>query len=106
MPGQVGDLNLKPGSCNVSLKWKIPRSNGYCVKHYVIYWLHTLNGNNDNSNVSSEDASLVIEYLEACVEYEVSVRAVNEKNNGTNAVTCKMTTETDVNNHAQIILLH
>ena len=104
MPGQVGDLNLKPGSCNVSLKWKIPRSNRFCVKHYVIYWLHTLNGNNDNSNVSSEDASLVIEYLEACVEYEVSVRAVNEKNQSTDAVTDKTRTETVGNYHTQIIL--
>jgi hypothetical protein len=91
MPGQVGDLTLKPGSYNVSLNWKKTRSNRYCVMHYVIYWLHTLNGNNDSSTVSSEDNSFVTEDLDVCVEYEESVRAVNEKDNSTNAVTCKMT---------------
>ena len=43
--------------------------------------------------------------LDACVEYEVSVRAVNEKNESTDAVTSKTTTETVGNYHTQIILL-
>lgn len=103
MPGQVGDLTLKPGSYNVSLNWKKPSSNRYCVIHYIIYWLHLLNGNNNNSTVSSEDNSFVMEDLDACVEYEASVRAVNEKDNSTNAVNCKTTRETAVNYPVQII---
>jgi hypothetical protein len=44
--------------------------------------------------------------LDACVEYEVSVRAVNEKNESTDAVTSKTTTETVGNSYAQIISLY
>ena len=36
----------------------------------------------------------------------MSVRDVNEKDNSTYAVTSKTITETDFNNHAQIILLY
>jgi len=68
-----GDLTLKPGSYNVSLNWKKPSSNRYCVMHYVIYWLLILNGNSNSSTVSSEDNSFVIEELIACVGYEVSI---------------------------------
>jgi hypothetical protein len=57
----------------------------------------------NTSTVSSEDNAFVIEDLDACVEYEVSVRAVNGKDNSTNAVTCKMTTATAVNYHVKII---
>ena len=57
MPGQVGDLTLKPGSYNVSLNWKKLSSNRYCAMHYVKYWLHTLNRNNNSSTVSSEEDS-------------------------------------------------
>lgn len=106
MPGQVGDLTLKPGSYNVSLNWKKSSSNRYCLTHYVIYWVHTLNGYSDSSIVTSENNSFVIEDLITCVEYEVSVRAVNEKDNSTNAVTCKTTTETSVKYPVQIIFLH
>jgi len=72
--------------------------------HYVIYWLHTVNGSNDSSTVSSEGDWR--ENLDACVEYEVSVRAVNEENESIDAVTRNMTTETAGNYHAQIILLY
>jgi hypothetical protein len=44
-----------------------------------MHWVQTLSGSNDNSIVSSEEDSFVIEDLIVCVEYEVSVRAVNEK---------------------------
>jgi protein tyrosine phosphatase len=63
--------------------------------HYVVYWLHTVNGNNDSSIVSSDKNSLVIENLDACVKYEVSVRAENEKNESSNAVTSNTTTKAD-----------
>jgi hypothetical protein len=56
-----------------------------------------LNGYSNRSIGTSEDNSFVIEDPIIFVEYEVSVRAVNEKDNSANAVTCKMTTETSVN---------
>ena len=106
VPGRVEDLSLIPGSHNISVNWKKPNLNSYCVMQYVIYWVHTLSGSKDSSIVSSEENSSVIADLDACVGYEVSVRAVNEKNDTSNAATCNTTTETAGNYHAQIILLY
>jgi len=103
VPGQVDDLNLTPYSHNISVNWKKPTSNSYCVTCYVIYWMHARSGSKDSSIVSN-DISLVIGDLDACIEYEVSVVAVNEKNESTDAVTSKTTTETVGNYHKQIIL--
>ena len=106
VPGQVEDLTLTPYSHDVSVNWNKPILNSYCVTHYVIYWVHTLSGSKDSSIVSSGDNSFVIEDLVACVEYEVSVEAVNEEYESTVAVTRKTTTETVGNYPAQIILLY
>ena len=107
VPGRVEDLSLIPGSHNISVNWKKPNLNSYCVTQYVIYWVHTLSGSKNSSIVSSEENFLVIEDLDACVGYEVSVTAVNEKNNDTSdPATCNTTTETAGNYHAQIILLY
>jgi len=78
----------------------------YIHKQYVIYWVHTIIGSKNSSIVSSEEDSVVIEDLYACVEYEVSVEAVNEQNESTNAVTRKAKTEAVGNYHEQIILLY
>jgi len=108
VPGEVEDLSLKPGSHNISVNWRKPTSNSYCVTQYVIYWSHPVNGSNVSSIDPSEEDfnhSLVIDNLDACVEYKVSVIAENEKNESTGAVTCNTKTETAGNYHAQIILL-
>ena len=104
VPDQVEDLSLKPGSHNISVKWKKPSFNSYCVTQYVINWVHTLSGSTNSSTVSSEDDSFVIEDLDACVEYNVSVRAVNEKNESQVLVTDKTTTEMAGNYQIQIIV--
>ena len=106
VPGEVEDLSLEPGSHNISVNWKKPTLNRYCVTHYVIHWVHTKSGSKNSSIVSSEEDSFVIEDLDACVEYEVSIEAVNEENESSDAVTNKNTTETVGNYHAQIILLY
>ena len=106
VPGQVQDFSLKPGSTNISVTWKKPISNSYCVTQYVIYWLHTLNGSNESIVVPSTENSSVIEPLDACVKYEVSLRAENEINESMEAVTNNTITETVGNYHAQIILLY
>jgi len=106
VPGQVQDFSLKPGSQNISVNWKKPISNSYCVTQYVIYWLHTLNGSNESIVVPSTENSSVIEPLDACVKYEVSLRAENEINESMEAVTNNTITETVGNYHAQIILLY
>jgi hypothetical protein len=103
---QVEELSLTPGSHNITVNWKKQNNDSYSVTHYVIHWMHTLSGSNDSSNVSCEQDSFVIEDLDACVEYAVSVIAVNEENESTDAVTGNVTTETAGNYHAQIILLY
>jgi hypothetical protein len=104
VPSQVEDLFLKPGSHNIIVNWKKPILNGYCVTQYVIYWVHTVSGSNDSSIVSSEEDSFVIADLDACTEFEVSVRAVNEKGESSDAVTGNTPTETDGNYQTHIIL--
>jgi len=106
VPGQVQDLSWKPGSRKITVNWMKPILNSYCVMQYVIYWVHAVSGSIDSRIVSSEKNSFVIENLDACVEYEVSVRVVNEKNEGMDAVTGATKTETAGNYHAQIILLY
>ena len=95
---QVEDLSLKPGSHNITVNWNKPINNIYCVTQYVIHWEHAPSGY-DTSIVSSDENYYVIKDLVACVEYEVSVRAENEKNKSTGAVTKKTRTETVGNYH-------
>jgi hypothetical protein len=102
VPGQVEDLSLKPGLHNISVNWSKPNLNSYCVTQCVINWVHTLSGSTDNNRVSSQNGSFVIEDLDACVEYEVSVSAVNEKNESNATVPNYITTETAGNYHVQI----
>jgi len=106
VPNQVEDLSLEPGSHNITVNWNKPNNDSYCVTQYVIEWKHALSGIVNTKTVSSEENFDVIEDLDACVEYEVSVRAMNEANESTDAVTGKTTTEIAGNYHAQIILLY
>jgi hypothetical protein len=95
VPGQVGVLFLEPGSHNISVNWKQPILNSYCVMQYVIYWLNVLNGDNDSRIVPAEDDSFVIGKLEACVEYKVSVTPMNEEGDNSGAVSGNAKTETE-----------
>ena len=106
MPGHVENLTLTPFSHNISVHWMRPIEDSYCVTHYVIYWVHGVSGSNGSDNVTSEEDSYVIGDLDACVEYEVSVIAMNEENNSSIAATNITTTETVGNSHACIILLY
>jgi hypothetical protein len=51
--------------------------------HYAISWRHTGKGEIDSSDIGKEANSYVIGSLDACVEYEISVSAVNERNETT-----------------------
>ena len=104
MPGKVEKLTLTPCSHNISVNWTKPILNSYCVTHYDVSWVHTSSESKDNMTVSSEEDSYVIEGLDACVKYEVSVRAMNEDDESTDAETGNTRTETDGNYHTQIIL--
>ena len=106
VPGLVEDLSLEPGSHSIIVNWNKPINDSYCVTQYVIYWEHVLSGSIYAIIVSSDENSYVIEDLDACVEYEISVSAMNYEDEETDAVTGKTGTETVGNYHAQIILLY
>jgi hypothetical protein len=62
--------------------------------HHVIYWKHSISENSASINITSEESSFLIDCLDACVEYEIYVRAMNERNESTVSVS-NATTKTD-----------
>jgi hypothetical protein len=94
VPGHIEELSFTPGFHNIIVYWKKPILNTHCVTGYIIEWIDIQNGNDAETIVSWEKDSYVIEDLEACVDYEVSVRAMNQYNQITDAVTGKTKTET------------
>jgi hypothetical protein len=97
VPGQVEELSVTPGLQIIKLNWEEPTLYNYCVSHYVIDWVQVENGNNDSIIVSGEKNSFVIRDLKACVEYEVSVKAMNVNGESSGAVTRYMETESNGN---------
>jgi hypothetical protein len=102
VPGPVVGLSLNPGRNKITVKWGKPNSDSDCVMKYIIEWVNNLDGSKDTSSVSSGEDFFIIENLDACVEYAVSVTAVNANDEGAEAVTLKTTTG---NYHTHIILL-
>jgi hypothetical protein len=95
VPGPVEVLLLETCLHNIKVHWISPRLYSNCVTDYVIDWLQIQNGKKESSIVSWRADSFVIVDLEANEEYEVSVRAVNEKGYSSRAVTEKTKTETN-----------
>jgi hypothetical protein len=103
VPGKVEDLFLIPGSHSIFVNWKKPITNEYCVTHYVVQWLQFPNASIYSSIVPKEENSFVIEDLDAVVQYEVSVLAVNVLDVSLGAATGNTTTETDGKYETNII---
>jgi hypothetical protein len=83
-----------------------PKTNEYCVTQYVVQWAKYPNTNIKSSTVSKDDNSFVIEDLEAGVQYEVSVKAINEKGEFTYAANSNMETEYDGNYEKRTINIY
>jgi hypothetical protein len=98
-PGKVEGLSLNPGSHNIIVNWEKPTLNSDCVTNYIIEWVNTMSGIGGSQLVSSDQFSYTIEDLDPCEENAVSVKAVNAKGGGADAVTGKTTTETAGNCH-------
>jgi hypothetical protein len=103
VPGQVEDLILVPYSHVMYVKWTKPTVNSHCVTQYVIDFMPILSGNNFSYTVSGEEVEFGIEYFEECEEYEVSVRATNERDESSGAVTGN--TKADSNGNYQAYYL-
>jgi hypothetical protein len=95
VPAEVEELSLKPDLHSISLTWRKPILNSYCVTQYVINWGKVGNERKKQNIVSGEINSFVLEDLEAHVEYEVSIRATNVKGEKSAPVTGKTKTGTD-----------
>jgi hypothetical protein len=94
---------LSPCSVSIIINWEKPTSNRYCVKNYNIEWGKNLSASEGNHEVPSDVFSYTIEDLNAFEEYEVSVRAVDVKGEGADAVTDKKATENAGNYHTHYI---
>jgi hypothetical protein len=102
VPDKVEALDLKPGSDSIFVEWT-PSSNSDCVTEYIIDWGKTPSGSDGTQTVSKDEFSYTIPGLDSCVEYAVSVTAVNADND---AQKDPLTgTATTGNYHAHIILL-
>jgi hypothetical protein len=94
-PGAVEDLFLIPGSHSILVNWKKPTVHELCAMKYAIEWVKLPNININSSNVTMEENSFVIQNLDAGVEYEVVVKAVNVEGWYSGRVTDKTKTERD-----------
>jgi hypothetical protein len=103
-PGPVVGLSFIGGLHSIILNWKKPTLNSDCVTNYIIEWVNTVSGIKGTATVTSED-TFIIEDLDACVEYAVSVTARNVENVGDNTVPLEVTTKTAGNYHTHIISL-
>jgi hypothetical protein len=94
-PGKVENLNVTEDSHAITLNWTKPSKNYFCIEHYVIEWRATIYESSISGSNTTEKESFVIEGLEACVNYEVYVRAVDNNNNNSEPEVRNVTTFTD-----------
>jgi hypothetical protein len=94
VPGRIKNLTVEEDSHSIELNWIKPVENGNCVVAYDIEWKAITEGSRSDSNVT-ENEFYVIKNLEACVKYEVSVRARNSYNNTSDAEMMNVTTRPD-----------
>jgi hypothetical protein len=102
-PGQVEDLSLHASSQSITVLWKKPISNSDCITNYIIEWVNAVSGNKETVSVAREVEFFILEYLDACVEYEVSVTAVNADGVGDNTVTGTAKINSAGNYHKHIV---
>jgi hypothetical protein len=95
VPGKIENLVAEPDSHTINLTWTKPTQNGNCVVHYAIEWKAIADGSRNRNNSFTENEFYVIDNLEACETYEVSVSAVNENNNTSEADVTNITTLAD-----------
>lgn len=93
-PEKVENLNVTEGSHAITLNWTKPSKNDSCIARYVIEWKATMYENSSNDSHTTKEF-FVIEGLEACVNYEVSVRAMDNNNNISEPEVRNVTTLTD-----------
>jgi hypothetical protein len=94
VPGKIENFLPEADSHTIKLRWTKPTENGNCVLRYAIEWKALEDGSRNGSGVT-ENEFYVIGSLEACETYEVSVSAVNENHNTSEADVTNITTLAD-----------
>jgi hypothetical protein len=94
-PEKVENLYVTEDSHGLTLNWTKSNESDACIKHYVIEWKATVYENSSRGCNITKEESYIIEGLEACVNYEVSVTAVSSNDNISEPEVRNVTTLTD-----------
>lgn len=93
-PGKIKSLNVTEDSHKITLNWTRPSGNDDCDISYGIDWRRAIT-NESRNHTDTEEEFCVIEGLDACVMYEVSVTAMIAKNLSSEAEVKNVTTLPD-----------
>jgi hypothetical protein len=85
---------VNPYSHEIILNWTNPSGSGSCINKYVIEW-KAITYENDIQSVIIQEKFYIIQGLNACKIYEVSVEAKNVNNDSSGAEVKNVTTLTD-----------
>jgi hypothetical protein len=94
VPGKIENLLPEADSHTIKRRWTKPNENGNFVVHYGMEWKAIADGSRNGSGVTKNESN-VIGSLEAYETYEVSLSAVNENNNTSEADITNVTTLAD-----------
>jgi hypothetical protein len=94
-PKKVENLSVTEDSHDLILNWTKPSESDACIERFVIEWKPIVYENSSKSSNITTEEFFVIEGLEACVDYEVFVMAMDKNNNISEPEVRNVTTLTD-----------
>jgi hypothetical protein len=94
-PKKVESLLVTEDSHDLTLNWTKPSESDACIEYFVIEWKSIAYKNSSEGSSNTTEEFFVIEDLEACVDYEVSVTAVDKNKNNSEPEVRNVTTLTD-----------
>lgn len=74
---EVEGLNVTKHSHELIVNWMNPSKNS-CICNYTIQWKDITHNFTGSNNSNTEEESFVIEGLDACTTYEITVTAICE----------------------------
>jgi hypothetical protein len=92
-PFPVENLRLIPSTHSISVHWKKVQVEFYAT-HSVIEWVKVKNRKKGSIILSEKMNTFLIKGIDACSEYNVSVRTMNMKGKKSGAVSASTKTET------------
>ena len=92
--GEIEILTLEADSHTITLSWNNTNEDENCTVSYIIAWKDIIDGSRNGSNVT-ENNVIVIDSLEACVTFEVSVSVLDVNCSESEAAITNVTTLPD-----------